>query len=115
MTSDEVRSVNRSYEIAVRNLNSRAWEVMLPSEKVHDLQAIENKNAMDQNRIPCEVRAEPMQQGEWGYQVDNQIVVRYYLSRRFSCQGYSGSVFPRGAKSVYARAACRAQYACSGS
>ncbi len=75
MTSDEVRSVNRSYEIAVRNLNSRAWEVMLPSEKVHDLQAIENKNAMDQNRIPCEVRAEPMQQGEWGYQVDNQIVV----------------------------------------
>ena len=75
MTSDEVRSVNRSYEIAVRNLNSLAWEVMLPSEKVHDLQAIENKNAMDQNRIPCEVRAEPMQQGEWGYQVDNQIVV----------------------------------------
>ncbi|WP_315372386.1 hypothetical protein [Paenibacillus xylanexedens] len=49
MTSDEARSVNRSYEIAMRNLNSRAWEVMLPSEKVHDLQAIENKNAMDQN------------------------------------------------------------------
>lgn len=75
MTSDEVRSINHSYEIAVRNLNSRAWELMLPSEKVHDLQAIENKNAMDQNRIPCEVRAEPMQQGQWGYQVDNQIVV----------------------------------------
>lgn len=75
MTSDEARSINRSYEIAVRNLNSHAWEVMLPSEKIQDLQAIENKNAMDQNRIPCEVRAEPMQQGEWGYQVDNQIVV----------------------------------------
>lgn len=75
MTNDEVRSINRSYEIAVRNLNSRAWEIMLPSEKINDLQAIENKNAMDQNRIPCEVRAEPMQQGKWGYQVDNQIVV----------------------------------------
>lgn len=75
MTNSEAQSINHSYEIAVRNLNSRAWEVMLPSEKVHDLQAIENKNAMDQNRLPCEVRTEPMQQGEWGYQVDNQIVV----------------------------------------
>lgn len=75
MTDNEIRSINHSYEIAVRNLNSRAWAVMLPNEKIHDLQAIENKNAMEQNRIPCEVCAEPMQHGEWGYQVDNQIVI----------------------------------------
>lgn len=72
----EQYDINRSYEIAVRNLNSRAWgEVMLPSEKVGDLQAIENKNAMDQGRIACEVRAEPMEPGLWGYQQGTQIVV----------------------------------------
>ena len=36
---------------------------MLPSEKIGDLQAIENKNAIDQGRIACEVRAEPMDKG----------------------------------------------------
>lgn len=73
--TEEQYSINRSYELAVRNLNSKAWEIMLPSEKVGDLQAIENKNAMDQGRIACEVRAEPMEQGAWGYQQGNEIVV----------------------------------------
>ena len=75
MTNEEIYSINHSYEVAVRNLNSRAWEVMLPSEKIQDLQAIENKNAMDQNRIACEVRSEPMQQGTWGYHLNSQIVI----------------------------------------
>lgn len=75
MTNEEIRSINHSYEMAVRNMNSRAWSVMLPTEKIQDLQAIENKNAMDQNRIACEVRAEPMQQGAWGYHQGNQIVI----------------------------------------
>lgn len=73
--TEEQYNINRSYELAVRNLNSKAWEIMLPSEKIGDLQAIENKNAMDQGRIACEVRAEPMEQGAWGYQQGNEIVV----------------------------------------
>ena len=73
--TEEQYNINRSYELAVRNLNLRAWEIMLPSEKIGDLQAIENKNAMDQGRIACEVRAEPMEQGTWGYQQGNEIVV----------------------------------------
>lgn len=75
MTEEEIYSINHNYEIAVRNLNSQAWNVMLPSEKIHDLQAIENKNALDQGRLACEVRAEPMDQGRWGYQGGTQIVV----------------------------------------
>ena len=73
--ADREAQVNRRYEIAVRNLNSRAWEDMLPKEKIEDLQAIENKNAMNQGRIACEVRAEAMEQGEWGYQQGNDIVI----------------------------------------
>ena len=73
--TEEQYNINRSYELAVRNFNSRAWEIMLPSEKIGDLQAIENKNAMDQGRIACEVRAEQMEQGTWGYQQGNDIVV----------------------------------------
>lgn len=75
MTEEEIYVVNHEYEIAVRNLNSQAWNVMLPSEKIHDLQAIENKSALDQGRLACEVRAEPMDQGRWGYQEGLQIVV----------------------------------------
>jgi len=48
---------------------------MFPNEKIADLQAIENKNAMDYGRVACEVRAEPMEQGEWGYQQGNAIVI----------------------------------------
>ncbi len=48
---------------------------MFPNEKIQDLQAIENKNAMDQGRIACEVHAEPLKQGEWGYQQENDIVI----------------------------------------
>ena len=48
---------------------------MYVSEKIGDLQAIENKNAMEQNRIACEVRAEPLDPSEWGHQQYNDIVV----------------------------------------
>lgn len=48
---------------------------MFVNEKLADLQAIENKNAMEQGRIACEVRAEAMEQGEWGYQQENNIVI----------------------------------------
>lgn len=48
---------------------------MYVSEKIEDLQAIENKNAMEQRYIACEVRAESMGNGEWGYQQGNDIVV----------------------------------------
>ena len=73
--TEEQFNINRNYEIAVRNLNSKAWEIMLPSEKLNDLQAIENKNAMDEGRIACEVRDEPIEQGTWGYQNGNEIVI----------------------------------------
>ena len=75
MMNDERTIINRRYELAVRNLNASAWKSMLPSEKIGDLQAIENKNALDQGRIACEVRGEPMEPGEWGYQQENSIVV----------------------------------------
>ena len=75
MTNEEIYAINNSYEIACRNLNQQAWHEMSISEKIHDLQAIENKNALDNNRIACEVRAEPLGKGEWGYQDEMQIVV----------------------------------------
>lgn len=75
MTKDEIYSINHSYEIAIRNLNSDAWDKMDITEKVQDLQAIENKNAMEQNRLACEVSAQPMEKGEWGIYQGMQIIV----------------------------------------
>ena len=75
MTSDEIRSINHSYEMALRNLNSRAWAAMSDSEKINLLQAIEDKNAMDQNRIACEVLSEPMPPNDRGYHTDNLIMI----------------------------------------
>lgn len=74
MTQEEY-NIRHSYEIAVRNLNARGWEIMYPNEKLDALQAIENKNAMEQGRLACEVRAEPMEPGNWGYQNGLEIVV----------------------------------------
>ena len=75
MTHEEEYRINREYEIAVRNLNEKAWRIMTKDEKIHDLQAIENKNAMVQNRLPCEVIAELLGEGEWGYQEGLTIAI----------------------------------------
>ena len=75
MTLEERDLINRRYEIAVRNLNSAAWGKMQDSEKLQDLQAIENKNAMEQHRLACEVVGENMEKGDWGYQQGLKIAV----------------------------------------
>ena len=75
MTLEERDLINRRYEIAVRNLNSAAWGKMQDSEKLQDLQAIENKNAMEQHRLACEVVGESMEKGDWGYQQGLKIAV----------------------------------------
>lgn len=76
MYSEEQKySINWNYERAVRNLNSEAWDKMQDKEIIQDLQAIENKNAMDQNRLSCEVSGENLVSGMWGYQEGLKIVV----------------------------------------
>ena len=75
MTLEERDLINRRYEIAVRNLNSAAWGKMQDSEKLQDLQAIENKNALEQHRLACEVVGENMEKGDWGYQQGLKIAV----------------------------------------
>lgn len=75
-TTEEINDgIRQQYELAVRNLNSNAWYQMHDSEKIENLQAIENKNAMEQGRIACEVRAEIIETGDWGYQLGNNIVI----------------------------------------
>ena len=54
-TYEECERINHNYQIAVRNMNDRAWSAMLDSEKIASLQDIENKLAMDAGRIPSEV------------------------------------------------------------
>ena len=66
--------IQHDYEIALRNLNPEGWARMALTEKVENLQAIENKNAFDMNRVPAELRAEPLPAGEIGYQQGNSIV-----------------------------------------
>lgn len=76
MYSEEQKySINWSHERAVRNLNFDAWQKMDEKEIIQDLQAIENKNAMDQNRLACEVSGENLASGVWGYQEGLKIVV----------------------------------------
>ena len=67
--------INHSYEIAVRNMNPAGWAKMTENEKIQNLQAIENKNAMDNGRLPAEVRVEDMPDNQLGYQRDNSIVI----------------------------------------
>lgn len=76
MTEEETKITQR-YEQAVRNLNSRAWEnnVMLPEEKVADLQAIEDYNAYRNERVAADVRMESMKEGEYGYAYGMDIAV----------------------------------------
>lgn len=76
MTDEEIK-ITQNYERAVRNLNSRAWDdnVMLPSEKIADLQHIENYNAMIHNRLAADVRMENLESGLCGYAQGMEIVI----------------------------------------
>ncbi len=75
MTNSEKWNIDHRYEMAMRNLNPVAWDKMTPDEKIDDLQAIEDKNAMEQGRVAAEVGAEPMGKNDWGYQLNNEIVI----------------------------------------
>lgn len=75
MTDEEYRITQR-YEMACRNLNARAWEhVMLPSEQLSDLQAMEDFRAMKENRLAGEVRMESLGENEYGYAQGLDIVI----------------------------------------
>ena len=71
---DEEWKIRHDYEIALRNLNPVGWEGMSQQEKVANFQAIENKIALDEGRIPAEIRAETMPAETMGYQQGNTIV-----------------------------------------
>ena len=73
-TNEERERINHNYQIAVRNLNDRAWAVMLPSEKLANLQDIENKLAMDAGRLPSEVVTKELA-GEYGAQDGNTLMI----------------------------------------
>lgn len=67
--------INHSYEIALRNLNPIGWSNLTENEKIENLQAIENKNALDNGRLPAEIRVEDMADSQLGYQRENSIVI----------------------------------------
>ena len=73
-TDEECERINHNYQIAVRNMNDRAWSAMLDSEKLANLQDIENKLAMDAGRIPSEVVTKELA-GEYGAQDGNTLII----------------------------------------
>ena len=73
-TDEECERINHNYQIAVRNMNDRAWSAMLDSEKIAGLQDIENKLAMDAGRIPSEVVTKELA-GEYGAQDGNTLLI----------------------------------------
>lgn len=72
-TPEERNQIQRSYEMALRN--SRAWNVLLPSEKLNILQSIEDKIAMDHNRLTADVNFRQLPDHVWGQQLDNSIIL----------------------------------------
>lgn len=74
-TDEECERINHNYQIAVRNMNDRAWSAMLDSEKIASLQDIENKLAMDAGRIPSEVVVTKELTGEYGAQDGNTLLI----------------------------------------
>lgn len=72
-TPEERNQIQRAYEMALRN--SRAWDVLLPSEKLNILQSIEDKIAMDHNRITADVNFRQLPDHVWGQQLDNSIIL----------------------------------------
>lgn len=75
---DEEWKIHHDYEIALRNLNPVGWPKMSEQEKIANFQAIENKIALDEGRIPAEIRAEMMPAETMGYQQGNTIVYNTY-------------------------------------
>lgn len=72
-TPEERNQIQHAYEMALRN--SRAWEVLLPSEKLNILQSIEDKIAMDHNRLAADVNLRQLPDHVWGQQLDNSIIL----------------------------------------
>ena len=72
-TPEERNQIQRAYEMALRN--SRAWDVLLPSEKLNILQSIEDKIAMDHNRLTADVNFRQLSDHVWGQQLDNSIIL----------------------------------------
>ena len=72
-TPEERNQIQHAYEMALRN--SRAWEVLLPSEKLNILQSIEDKIAMDHNRITADVNFRQLPDHVWGQQLGNSIIL----------------------------------------
>lgn len=91
--TQEQWDINHRYEIAIRNMNPNGWAKMTENEKIENLQAIEDKNAMDVGRLPAEVMAEDMPEKQLGYQLDNTIVI--------SRSSLAGSNFPEIIDSIY--------------
>ena len=68
--------INHEYEIALRNLTPDGWARMTLQDKVHTLQAIEDKIAYDTGRIPAEITIdEKLTECQLGMQRENSIVL----------------------------------------
>lgn len=69
-------NINHEYEIALRNLTSDGWARMTLQDKVHTLQAIEDKIAYDTGRIPAEITIdEKLPECQLGMQKENTIIL----------------------------------------
>ncbi|MBQ9199651.1 MAG: hypothetical protein IJ141_05680 [Lachnospiraceae bacterium] len=68
-------NVNIAYQKAIRNLNKTAWAQMSLNEKAEILQAIEEKAAIDQHRLPCMVSTESLEENIYGYHNGGDIVI----------------------------------------
>lgn len=69
-------NINHEYEIALRNLTSDGWARMTLQDKVHTLQAIEDKIAYDTGRIPAEITIdEKLTECQLGMQRENSIIL----------------------------------------
>lgn len=80
-TPEERNQIQRAYEMALRN--SRAWDVLLPSEKLNILQSIEDKIAMDHNRISADVNCQQLPDHIWGQQTENSIILNVSKMNNF--------------------------------
>ena len=74
-TDEECERINHNYQIAVRNMNDRAWSAMLDSEKIASLQDVENKLAMDAGRIPSEVVTKEVGSPTYGAQDGTTLLI----------------------------------------
>lgn len=69
-------NINHGYEVALRNINQDGWARMSLQDKVHTLQAIEDKIAYDTGRIPAEITTvENLPECQLGMQKENAIIL----------------------------------------